>query len=84
ERQRLGLDPNAFAIYTALKPFAREKLTTNQAEAANALFVAHPDYQWNEAEKARLRADLYKLLRLLLGGNAFIEATNSLLKLQRV
>jgi hypothetical protein len=29
ERQRLGLDPNAFAIYTTLKPYAGAQLTTN-------------------------------------------------------
>jgi len=83
ERQRLGLDPNAFAIYTALKPFANG-CDARQAEEVNALFQAHPDYGWNEQEKARLRADLYKTLRPVVGAGKMVEAANALLRLQRV
>jgi type I restriction enzyme R subunit len=83
ERERLGLDPNAFAVYTVLKPLVTN-LSADQSQAVNALFVAHPHYQWNEQEQARLRADLYKLLRPLVGDAKMVEAANVLLRLQRV
>jgi type I restriction enzyme, R subunit len=83
ERQRLGLDANAFAIYTALKS-KLAGITAEQATSLDALFRAHPDYQWNAQEESRLRADLYKALRPLVGNQQMVEAANSLLKLQRV
>jgi type I restriction enzyme, R subunit len=83
ERERLGLDPNAFALYTVLKPLAAS-LTAQQAQDVNALFQARPDSQWNEQEQARLRAELYKALRPLVGAAKMVEAANALLRLQRV
>lgn len=83
ERQRLGLDANAFAIYTALKP-RLAGITAEQANSLDALFRAHPDYQWNGQEESRLRAELYKALRPLVGNQQMVAAANSLLKLQRL
>lgn len=82
ERKRLGLDPNSFAIYTALRPLNAD-VTVAEATLVNAAFLRYPDYQWSEQQQAQLRTELYKLLRPLVGAK-FIDATNILLKLQRV
>jgi type I restriction enzyme R subunit len=84
ERQRLGLDANAFAVYTALNPFMRDGVTAEQARAVDGLFRAHPDAGWNALEEGRLRAELYQVLRPLMGPSKMVEAANSLLRLQRV
>ena len=82
ERTRLGLEANSFAIYTALAPFKGD-LTAVQATELNAAFLQYPDHLWSEEQAKRLRSDLYKLLRPLVGAK-FIDATNALLRLQRV
>jgi type I restriction enzyme, R subunit len=81
ERQKLGLDANAFAVYTTLKPLA-DGVTTDQVRAVMALFLAHPDYQWNEQERARLRNDLYQALRPLVGAAKMVAAATNLLNLE--
>ncbi|MGI8587810.1 MAG: type I restriction endonuclease subunit R [Chloroflexia bacterium] len=83
ERQRLGVDENAFAIYTALKPGVAA-LAPGQAQAVNALFERFPDYQWDVQQSSSLRTELYKALRPLVGAAHMIEMTNTLMKLQRV
>lgn len=83
EQKNLGVDENTFAIYTALKPVAGD-LKPQQAKEINALFKAHPDYQWNVQEKNKLRAALYKILLSVVGKDKMIDVANTLLKLQRV
>ncbi|AGY57549.1 type I restriction endonuclease subunit R [Gloeobacter kilaueensis] len=83
ERRRLAVDENTYAIYTALNLVVPD-LTVAQAERINELFKAYPDYLWNESEKAKLRAELYKNLRTLAGPSKMIHLANTLLKLQRV
>ncbi len=84
ERQQLGLDPNAFAIYTELKQTV-PATTAQQAAAINEAFNGYPDYQWNEQQKVKLKADLYKLLYSLCGVvKSSIEITDKLLKLERI
>jgi type I restriction enzyme R subunit len=83
ERQQLGLDANEYAIYATLKPVV-SGVTNQQAKAFNALFSSNPDYQWNEQQQKRLRAELYKVLLPLVGSQKMVDATNSLLRLQRV
>ncbi len=80
-RKRLGLDLNSFAIYTALRPLKAD-LTVAEATLVNAAFLRYPDAQWSE-QQAQLRTDLYKLLRPLVGAK-FLNAANTLLKLQRI
>jgi hypothetical protein len=37
------------------------------SKVINEAFSHYPDYQWNEQQKVKLRADLYKLLYSLCG-----------------
>lgn len=83
ERQRLGVDMNTFAIYTALRLLG-EPVTTQQASEVNKVFVRHPDYRWNEPQEKQVRTALYKLLRPLGSIDRMIAITNSLLKVERV
>jgi type I restriction enzyme R subunit len=83
ERQRLGLDENTFAIYksvTVISPGFDGK----QSRTLNALFDASPDYRWNKQQESKLRTELYKALRPLVGTEKMIHVANRLLKLQRV
>lgn len=84
EREQLGLDPNAFAVYTVLKPLMTTALTAQQAQEVNAVFIAHPDYRWNAKEEQAVRAQLYKVLPSLVGAKRIVDVANSLLRLQRV
>jgi len=83
ERQQLGLDANEYAIYKKLKPLV-SGVTSQQAKALNALFLLYPDYKWNDKQINRLRSVLYKALLPVVGNKNLMDATNSLLKLQRV
>jgi type I restriction enzyme, R subunit len=82
ERERLGLDENAFAIYSVLRPPV-SAATPAQAQAINALFAAHPDYAWDAEQGRVLRTSLYKVLRPLVGSR-MTDVANSLLRLRRV
>ncbi len=83
ERQRMNIDENSFAIYATLKPTAGS-ITVEQVVEINSLFNQLPDYQWNEQEKSKLRVELYKILRPLVGAGRMIETANALLRLRRV
>jgi len=82
ERKRLGLNENAFAIFTVLKPYT-DKFSTMQAEELDAIFKDFPDYEWDENQERKLRAKLYKPIRSLIGTSKMIEVTDSLLRLRR-
>ncbi len=86
ERTRLGLDPNEFAVYTALKEEVPEGLAAEQAKGVSAVFARYPDYQWDAHQLQQLRTALYQMMRPLLGGDIkrAIAAGNSLLKLRRI
>jgi type I restriction enzyme R subunit len=83
ERQRLGLDENTFAIY---KTVAVASPTSDgiQAKSLNALFEKLPDFRWNKEQERKLRTELYKALRPLVGTEKMIDVANQLLRLQRV
>ena len=85
ERQRLGVDANAFAIYTALRPVHGD-LTAAQAQDLSALFARFPDYRWNDGQEKQLRAELYRALRPVIGADTLkiVQAANTILKLERV
>ncbi len=83
EREQLGLDGNAYAIYKTLEPM-EGKVTPAHAQALNAVFARFPDYQWNEQQKSQLRAELYRTLLEIVGKDKLIQAANALLSLQRV
>jgi type I restriction enzyme, R subunit len=83
ERRRMEVDENTFAIYTTLNPML-QNLRIDKAREINALFERFPDFQWNEQQKGRLRTELYKALLPLLGKTKYLDATNTLIKLQRI
>lgn len=83
ERRQLNLDENTFAIYTTLKLIVGN-LTVQQAQDINNLFGRFPDYQWDEQQKSRLRTELYRMMRQIVGADKLIAVTNTLLKLQRI
>jgi type I restriction enzyme, R subunit len=83
ERGQLGLDTNAFAIYTALKPIDTD-VAPEQARQLDALFCRNPDFRWNPDQENSLRTELYKALIPLVGRQKFIETTDALLRLERV
>ena len=83
ERQRLGLDENTFAIHKTLGETGNG-FDTKQAKRINALFEQFSDYRWNKQQESKLRTELYKTLRPLVGTEKMIEMANRLLRLQRV
>ncbi len=83
QRRQLGVDENTFGVYRTLAPMKAD-LTPDGARAIDAIFARFPEYQWNEAQRATLRATLYKALRPVVGPAKMIEAANVLLRLQRV
>jgi type I restriction enzyme R subunit len=86
EMSALGLEENAFAIYTALKP-AGKTVTSEQAIELNKAFEHYPDYQWNQREQNTLKADLMKLMMPIFGKDRIKEmvaTVSTLLRLRRV
>jgi len=83
ESDQLGLDENAFAVYTVLNNVVAD-VTPEQARAVNQVFARFPDYQWDNHQESQLRMTLYKTLRPTVGPKKLIETTNKLLKLQRI
>ncbi len=83
ERQRMGLDENSFAIHKTVAD-ADNAFDAKQAKGINALFDQFPDYRWNKQQESKLRTELYKTLRPLVGTGKMIEVSNRLLRLQRI
>ena len=83
ERQQMGVDENTFAIFRTVNAAVSE-FSSDQAGQVNALFVQFPDFQWDEQQKSRLRTELYKRLRPIVGPQQMIDVTNTLLRLQRI
>ena len=83
ERQRLGLDENKFAIYKTVASLS-PGFNGNQSKTLNQLFESHADYRWDKQQESKLRTELYKTLRPIVGTGKMIEVANRLLKLQRV
>ncbi|MGH2408785.1 MAG: type I restriction enzyme subunit R domain-containing protein, partial [Chloroflexota bacterium] len=83
ERKQLNIDENSFAIHIALKAIAGT-ITPGVAIAVNAVFERWPEYQWDEQQRGKLRADLYRALLPVVGTEKMIDAANTLLRLQRL
>src|SRR5262249_22302216 len=79
ERQRLNVDDNTFAIFTSLKT-AADGVTIERAKELNQHFLAFPDYQWNDQQKSRLRVELYKALRPIVGAEKMVDLANTLMR----
>ena len=83
ERDRMNLDENAYAIYTVLEGYA-ETIRPEQVQALNRVFEQFPDYQWDVHQNSQLRRMFYITLRPIVGAANLIEATNALLRLERI
>ena len=82
ERKTLNLEENAFAVYKTIK--SGNEITTAQAKTLDAIFTKHPDYRWDKQQETKLRAELYKELRAIVGPAKMVESANALLRLDRV
>lgn len=83
ERQTLGLDENAFAIYAVLRPLDTDA-KPSQADELNAIFLQFPDYIWNDEQQRKLRNALYRAVRPMVGAAKMIDTTDTLLRLRRI
>ena len=82
ERAELGLDPNTYAIYTALKSLG-DGTTPEHARAVESVFAEFPDFAWDGGQASHLRARLYKVLMPLIGRDRLIQAADALLRIER-
>ena len=82
EQTRMGLDDNAYAVYTVLKGFA-EEITPEQTREVDSVFDQFPDYQWNEQQERELRIKLYHTLRQIVE-QGVMAPTSALLEIQRI
>ena len=83
EQVQMNLDENAYAVYTVLKEF-EEGITPERVRALNRVFDQFRDYQWDIQQNGQLRTMFYITLRPIVGTENMIEATNALLKLERI
>ncbi len=83
ERAQMDLDENAYAVYTVLKGFA-EDITPERVRSLNRVFDRFPDYQWDPHQQSELRTMFYITLRPIVGTENYIEATSTLLNLERI
>jgi len=83
ERKQLNVDENTYAIYTTLKA-KMDGVSSAEAQKLNALYHQYPDYQWDPEQGRKLRTELYKALRPLVGPAKMVDTANALLRLQRV
>ena len=83
ERAQMNLDENAYAVYKVLEGYA-ETIRSEQARDLNRVFDQFSDYQWDIHQNSQLRRMFYLTLRPIVGAENLIEATNALLKLERI
>src|SRR5690606_15527262 len=75
QREKLGVDANTFALLLTLQRYT-DRAAPDHARDLNAHFAAHPDYLWNDQQKARLRIVLYQALRDLVEPARLVETAN--------
>ena len=83
ERAQMDLDENAYAVYKVLEGYA-ETIRSEQARDLNRVFDQFSDYRWDIHQNSQLRRMFYLTLRPIVGAENLIEATNALLKLERI
>jgi len=81
ERQSLGLDPEAYAVYLRLREW-HPGLTADQAKEISEEFERFPNHAWDSSQSRALRTALYKRLVSLIP-KTFVDAVNALLKIER-
>lgn len=82
ERESLGLSETAYGVYLTLRLHG----VTPEPEVAHeldALFDAHPDSDWDDDQKRKLRTALYKRLSGVVDPGDLVPVTNALLSLTR-
>jgi len=82
ERERMGLDVNAFSIYWVL---GQEGFPNQQelAEEINGSFASFPNFEHLSEEKRQLKAELYKSLLKVVDGTRMVEIADRILTLKR-
>ena len=83
ERAQMDLDENAYAVYKVLEGYT-ETIRSEQARDLNRVFDQFSDYRWDTHQNSQLRRMFYLTLRPIVGAENLIEATNALLKLERI
>ena len=83
ERAQMNLDENAYAVYKVLEGYAAT-IRSEQARDLNRVFDQFSDYRWDTHQNSQLRRMFYLTLRPIVGAENLIEATNALLKLERI
>ena len=83
ERAQMDLDENAYAVYKVLEGYT-ETIRSEQTRDLNRVFDQFSDYQWDIHQNSQLRRMFYLTLRPIVGAENLIEATNALLKLERI
>ena len=83
ERAQMNLDENAYAVYKVLEGYT-ETIRSEQARDLNRVFDQFSDYRWDTHQNSQLRRMFYLTLRPIVGAENLIEATNALLKLERI
>ena len=83
ERAQMDLDENTYAVYKVLEGYA-ETIRSEQARDLNRVFDQFSDYRWDIHQNSQLRRMFYLTLRPIVGAENLIEATNALLKLERI
>ena len=83
ERAQMDLDENAYAVYKVLEGYT-ETIRSEQARDLNRVFDQFSDYRWDIHQNSQLRRMFYLTLRPIVGAENLIEATNALLKLERI
>ena len=82
ERESLGLSETAYGVYLTLRLHG----VTPDPEVAHeldTLFEAHPDSEWDDDQKRKLRTALYKRLSGVVDPADLVPVTNALLSLTR-
>ena len=69
----MGLDENAYAVYTVLKEF-EEDITPERVQALNRVFEQFSDYQW-DVQHSQLRNVLITLRPIVGAENMILRIT---------
>lgn len=83
ERNQLGLDSNAFAIYRELKNIKYD-VTPQQAQSINQIFEQKPNHSWDKHQERAVRTTLYQTFDPSVNPETKIEITNKLMALKRI
>jgi len=82
EREKAGLDANAFTVYWVLKQAGVESPDA-LAGGLEQAFQRHPNYRDDPQELRLLKAEVYKVLLPAVGKDRMVDLAERLLRLQR-